>query len=144
MKTRYEQSAGGVVVGGSPPELVIALASRRNRAGNLVWGLPKGEVEPLESPDQTALREVREETGLEAEIEAPVGDISYWYVWDGVRIRKTVTFFLMRATGGDISQHDTEMEEVRWFPLAEGLKEAGYRSERDVIRRAAGALGVDL
>jgi 8-oxo-dGTP pyrophosphatase MutT (NUDIX family) len=133
-----------VVVRGASPEAEIALASRRNRAGDLVWGLPKGVVEPKESADLTAIREVREETGLEAEIETPLGDISYWYVWDGVRIRKTVSFFLMRAVGGDISQHDTEMEEVRWFPLAEGLKEAGYRSERDVIRRAAKALGIDL
>ncbi len=141
MKTRFERSAGGVVVRGSPPDVGIALASRRNRAGHLVWGLPKGEVEPDESPYQAALREVREETGLVAEIEAPLGDISYWYVWEGVRIRKTVSFFLMRAVGGDISEHDTEMEEVRWFSLAEGLKVAGYPSERNVIHRAAGALG---
>jgi 8-oxo-dGTP pyrophosphatase MutT (NUDIX family) len=129
-----------VVVRGSPPNIEIALASRRNRAGDLVWGLPKGEVEPNETPDQAALREVREETGLVAEIETPLGDISYWYVWEGVRIRKTVSFLLMRAVGGDISEHDTEMEEVRWFPLAEGLEKAGYPSERDVIRRAARAL----
>jgi 8-oxo-dGTP pyrophosphatase MutT (NUDIX family) len=142
MKTRFDRSAGGVVVRGSPLVTEVALASRRNRAGDLVWGLPKGEVEANETPDQTALREVREETGLVAEIEAPLGDISYWYVWDGVRIRKTVTFFLMRAVGGDISEHDTEMEEVRWFPLAEAVKAAGYRSERDVVRRAGRALGV--
>ncbi len=129
------------MVRGSPSDLEIVLASRRNRAGRLVWGLPKGEVEMTERPDQTALREVQEETGLIGTIEAPLGDISYWYVWEGVRIRKTVTFFLMRAVGGDPSQHDTEMEEVRWFPLAEGLKAAGYRSEREVIRRAAEALG---
>lgn len=132
------------MVRGASLEAEIALASRRNRAGDLVWGLPKGVVESNESPNLTAVREVQEETGLQAEIEAPLGDISYWYVWDGVRIRKTVSFFLMRAVGGDISQHDAEMEEVRWFPLAEGFKEAGYRSERDVIRRAARALEIDL
>jgi 8-oxo-dGTP pyrophosphatase MutT (NUDIX family) len=144
VKTRYERSSGGVVVRGSPPDIGIVLASRRNRAGDLVWGLPKGVIEPAERPDQTAVREVQEETGLVAEIEAPLGDISYWYVWDGERIRKTVSFFLMRAVGGDTSDHDTEMEEVRWFPLAEGLKAAGYRSERDVIRRAAEALGASV
>lgn len=120
------------------------LASRRNRAGDLVWGLPKGVIERAERPDQTALREVQEETGLVAEIEVSLGDISYWYVWDGERIRKTVSFFLMQAVGGDTSDHDTEMEEVKWFPLAEGLKAAGYRSERDVIRRAAEALGASV
>ncbi|MFN2589556.1 MAG: NUDIX hydrolase [Actinomycetota bacterium] len=141
MKTRFEHSAGGVVFreSGDAPEVV--LASRRNRAGALVWGLPKGIVEPGEQPDETAVREVEEETGLTAEIDRPLGDISYWYVWGGQRIRKTVTFFLMRATGGDTSRHDKEMEEVRWFRIGVALKRAGYPSERDVIRRAAQAVG---
>ena len=141
MKTRFEHSAGGVVARGSGADTEVILASRRNRAGKLVWGLPKGVVEEGEESDATALREVQEETGLAAEIERPLGDITYWYVWDGERIRKTVTFFLMRAVGGDISQHDDEMEEVRWFPLQVALKQAGYPSERDMIRRAGEALG---
>lgn len=141
MKTRFEHSAGGVVIRGSPGQEEVVLASRRNRAGKLVWGLPKGVVEPGEQADSTALREVQEETGLAAEIDQPLGDITYWYVWEGERIRKKVTFFLMRAVGGDTSRHDQEMEEVRWYPLPEALDRAGYASERDVIRRAAAALG---
>jgi 8-oxo-dGTP pyrophosphatase MutT (NUDIX family) len=143
VKTRFEHSAGGVVVRGTPPQAEVVLASRRTRAGKLVWGLPKGVVEPGEEPDRTALREVEEETGLVAEIDRPLGDIQYWYVWEGERVRKTVTFFLMRAVGGDVSRHDREMEEVRWFPLSEGLRLAGYPSERDVLQRAAEALDED-
>jgi 8-oxo-dGTP pyrophosphatase MutT (NUDIX family) len=140
VKTRFEHSAGGVVFRGGPPDTEVVLASRRNRAGKLVWGLPKGIVEHEEEPEATALREVEEETGLIAEIERPLGDIEYWYVWEGQRIKKKVTFFLMRALAGDTSHHDQEMEEVRWFPLAEARKRAGYPSERDVLARAAEAL----
>ena len=120
---------------GNEPE--IALASRRTRAGELLWGLPKGRVAADESPGEAALREVREESGLVARIDGPLGRISYFYVWDGERISKVVHFFLMRATGGDIEVHDNEMEEVRWFALAEAIDSAAYDSERDVIRRAA-------
>lgn len=119
----------------------VALAARRTRRGELAWGLPKGAVEPDESPEETAVREVREETGLEAEIEGDLGTIRYFYVWEGVRVRKQVRFFLMRATGGDIERHDHEMEEVRWFPLRTAPRRAAYRGEREVIERAAGRLG---
>ena len=126
---------------GTGPELKVVLASRRNRAGKLVWGLPKGLVEQGEGPEEAAIREVREETGLLAEIEDSLGDVSYWYVWDEERIRKKVTFFLMRAVGGDPTDHDHEMEEVRWFPFAEALRRAAYRSERETIQKAGRALG---
>lgn len=115
----------------------VALASRRTRRGDIAWGLPKGLVEPGEEPSQTALREVREETGLVAEILHPLGDISYWYVWEGTRVHKQVTFYLMRAVGGDIADHDHEMEDVRWFPLGEALDVATYKGEKEVLRRAA-------
>ena len=83
------------------------------------------------------MREVREETGLDAEIDSPLGDVSYFYVWDGERIRKTVTFFLMHATGGDVAHHDHEMEEVRWFALSDADHAATFRSEQEVLRKAA-------
>jgi 8-oxo-dGTP pyrophosphatase MutT (NUDIX family) len=139
MQTRSEVSAGGVVYrpGAAQGEVEVALAARRTRRGELAWGLAKGAIEPGESEEQAALREVLEETGLEAEIEADLGEIRYFYVWERVRVRKRVRFFLMLATGGDVSRHDAEMEDVRWFPLQRAIKRAAYRGERDVIRRAA-------
>ena len=136
MRTRAEVSAGGVVYRDTPAGREIVLASRRTKRGDLAWGLPKGQVEPDERPEDTGVREVREETGIEAEIERDLGEISYFYVWEGVRVRKRVRFYLMRATGGDVSQHDHEMEEVRWFPVGEALRKASFGSERQILERA--------
>jgi 8-oxo-dGTP pyrophosphatase MutT (NUDIX family) len=151
MRTRFEHSAGGVVVrqvdeswdaadAAGAPGYEVVLASRRRRDGTLAWGLAKGLVEPGEEPAATAVREVREETGIDAEIVDPLGDVSYLYVWEGVRVRKTVTFFLMRAVGGDPSRHDHEMEDVRWFPSSEAVRRADYTSERRMIERALASL----
>ncbi|HEX2030442.1 MAG TPA: NUDIX domain-containing protein [Actinomycetota bacterium] len=138
MKTRRQVSAGGVLVrrGQGGPE--VLLASRRTRRGDLVWGLPKGLVEAEETPEEAAVREVREETGWTGTIRQPLGDVSYWFVWGGSRIRKTVHFFLMDAAG-EAGPRDHEMEEVAWFPLVEAADVAGFDSEKDVIRRAADA-----
>jgi 8-oxo-dGTP pyrophosphatase MutT (NUDIX family) len=135
--TKREISAGGVVYRRTDDEIEIVLASRRTRRGALAWGLAKGGIEDEESTEDAAIREVREETGLLAEIEASLGETRYFYVWENVRIRKTVHFFLMRHTGGDIDDRDDEMEEIRWFPLERALKRAAYRGERDVLVRAA-------
>ena len=137
MNSRSEVSAGGVVYRRSDDGVEIVLAARRTRRGDLAWGLPKGLIEPEETPEEAAVREVREETGLEAEVEASLGDIRYFYVWEGVRVRKAVHFFLMRATGGDVSLHDHEMEDVQWFPLSVALRRAKYKVEREVLQRAA-------
>jgi len=140
MKTRSERSAGGVVFRRTEEGADIALAARRTRRGELAWGLPKGLIEPDEEPEEAALREVREETGLEAEIDEDLGSISYFYQWDGVGVRKSVRFYLMHMTGGDTSDHDHEMEEVRWFPLADAVRRATYRSEREVVQKAVAIL----
>lgn len=136
METRSEVSAGGVVFRREGGNIEIALAARRTRKGDLVWGLPKGGIDEEESHEAAALREVREETGLDAEIEGDLGQIRYFYVWEGVRVRKAVHFYLMRATGGDITAHDDEMEDVRWFPLAGSMRRAAYKGEREILRRA--------
>lgn len=143
MTTRFEHSAGGVVVRESATGADVALASRRTRAGTLAWGLPKGLVEHAERPEDAAVREVREETGLVAEIRSRLEDVSYWFVWDGDRVNKTVSFFLMQAVGGDVSEHDHEMEDVRWFPMAEAIAKASYRGEQKVLRQAARELGLE-
>lgn len=140
--TRKEVSSGGVVYRRTQDdELEILLAARRTLKGNIAWGLAKGHIEEGESPEDAAIREVREETGWEAVIEGSLGLTKYFYVWENVRIRKTVHFFLMRATQGDPADRDDEMEEIRWFPLDRALKRAAYRGERDVLLRAADILG---
>jgi 8-oxo-dGTP pyrophosphatase MutT (NUDIX family) len=137
MPTQREVSAGGVVYRRADGKIEVVLASRRTRRGDLAWGLAKGGIERGETREEAALREVREETGLDATIEADLGDTRYIYVWEDVRIRKRVHFFLMRCTGGDVEDRDDEMEEVRWFPLERARKRAAYRGERDVLARAA-------
>lgn len=141
MDYEHEVSSGGVVYRILDEGVEIVLASRRTRSGDLVWGLPKGHLDHDESPEEAAIREVREETGLIAEIRQPLGTISYSYSWEGQGISKIVHFFLMHAIGGDTAEHDHEMEEVAWFPLRKALDSAAYDSERDVIERAAEALG---
>jgi 8-oxo-dGTP pyrophosphatase MutT (NUDIX family) len=121
-------------------QIEILLAARRTRRGEIAWGLAKGGIEEGESFEDAAIREVREETGIEAVIEASLGQTRYFYVWQDVRIRKTVHFFLMRATGGDEQDRDDEMEEVKWFPPDRALKRASYRGERDVLARAVARL----
>lgn len=115
----------------------VLLAARRTRRGELAWGLAKGGIEPDETVEDAAVREVREETGIDADIERSLGETRYFYVWEDVRVRKTVHFFLMRATGGDLGDHDDEMEDVRWFPLERAMKRAAYKGEREVLARAA-------
>jgi 8-oxo-dGTP pyrophosphatase MutT (NUDIX family) len=141
-QARTEVSAGGVVYRRREDDTIeILLAARRTRRGSVAWGLAKGGIEPDESIEDAAVREVREETGIDAVIERPLGETRYLYVWDETRVRKTVHFFLMRAVGGDLAEHDDEMEDVRWFPLPRALKRITYRGERDIVRRAGGALG---
>jgi 8-oxo-dGTP pyrophosphatase MutT (NUDIX family) len=140
VKTERQTSAGGVVVRRGPDGPEVLLASRRTRRGELVWGLPKGLVEPGEDPEQTALREVEEETGYRAKVREPLGDVSYWFVWQGTRIRKNVHFFLMDDAGEEPGERDREMEEVRWFPLGRAVDVAGFSSEKDILRKAAEAV----
>jgi 8-oxo-dGTP pyrophosphatase MutT (NUDIX family) len=138
LPTTREVSAGGVVYRHNDDGTIdVVLASRRTRKGELAWGLAKGGIEEGESREEAATREVQEETGLRGEIEADLGDTKYIYVWEDVRIRKTVHFFLMRWVGGNIDDRDDEMEEIRWFPLERALKRAAYRGEREVLARAA-------
>jgi 8-oxo-dGTP pyrophosphatase MutT (NUDIX family) len=140
VKTERQVSSGGVLLreGSAGPE--VLLASRRTKRGELVWGLPKGLVEEGETPEETALREVAEETGYRGTVRAPLGEISYWFVADGTRIRKTVHFFLMDDSGDEPGPRDREMEDVRWFPLDDAVNTAGFDSERDILRKAAQAV----
>ena len=141
MKTQRRVSAGGVLIRPGASGTEVLLASRRTRRGDLVWGLPKGLVEEGESAEVAALREVREETGHSGRIREPLGEVSYWFVWEGERIRKTVHFFLMDDSGEPPGERDHEMEEISWFGLDEADKIAGFKSEKQILRKAQESVG---
>ena len=135
-------SAGGVVMrqSGHGPELV--LGRRRHDGRRVIWSLPKGTPDGDETPEETAMREVREETGLQVRIVDTIGDIHYRFVRDGRRIDKTVHYYLMEATGGDLADHDHEFEDVRWFDVAEAEALLRFPTERDILARALPVAGL--
>jgi 8-oxo-dGTP pyrophosphatase MutT (NUDIX family) len=130
MSTEREQSFGGVVVRGDEV-LVITPAGRPQ-----VATLPKGGPQDGERPEATAAREVREETGVEARIVERLGDVRYRYRRGGVRVFKTVGFYLCDYVSGDTTDHDHEVDEARWIPLEEARTGLTYPGEREMIERA--------
>jgi 8-oxo-dGTP pyrophosphatase MutT (NUDIX family) len=128
MSTEVETSYGGVVIRGDKV-LVITPAGRR------VTGLPKGGMESGETPEQTAAREVREETGVVATVREPLGDVRYTYRRGGRRVRKTVHFFLCDFVSGSTEDHDHEVDDARWMALTRALVELTYPGERALIER---------
>ncbi|PZS20201.1 MAG: NUDIX hydrolase [Pseudonocardiales bacterium] len=137
-----EYSAGGLVLdlGGDVP--LGALIGRTDRQGRLLWSLPKGHIEAGETPEQAAVREVEEETGISGEILAELGTIDFWFVAEGRRIHKTVRHYLLRATGGQLSDADIEVTEVAWVPLPDISAQLAYPDERGLVD-AAGRLLAD-
>jgi 8-oxo-dGTP diphosphatase len=131
---RTEFSAGGVVVRGL--ECVVIVPTRRAADGSKVLALPKGHPDPGESPQDAALREVREEAGVEARVVDALGDIRYWYMREGRRIAKVVRFFLLEYIGGDVADHDDEVEDARWLALDSAARELTYQGERDMAALA--------
>jgi 8-oxo-dGTP pyrophosphatase MutT (NUDIX family) len=127
-------SAGGVVHRLVQGRTEIVLVHRRHPR---LWALPKGTPDAGETIEETALRETREETGLRVELEERLRSISYVFVRGRTRFHKTVHFFLMRPVGGDVSLHDHEFDEVRWFQLEEGLELMTHATERSVVEEAA-------
>ena len=134
--TRVEEtSAGGLVVRVIDGQADAALIGRIDRRKRLVWSMPKGHLEAGETAEQAAEREVAEETGILAHVVAPLGVIDFWFVAEGRRIHKTVHHFVLKATGGELSDEDVEVEEVDWVPLQELPTRLGYADERRLLSR---------
>jgi 8-oxo-dGTP pyrophosphatase MutT (NUDIX family) len=136
MRTIKEISSGGIVYRRHKGVTEVALIRVRDR-----WCLPKGHVEEGEGTQETALREVREETGLEGKAVAKLGDITYWYTnktkeGETIRIFKRVYFYLIRCLKGDVRRHDEEVEEACWLPIEEAIKRLSYPTERRMVRKA--------
>ena len=127
--TLRELSFGGVVVRG---EEVVTIVPR----GKTVLALPKGGADADETGEQTAVREVREEAGVNATVRAELGEVTYWYRRGGRSVRKTVRFYLCDYVSGSTDDHDHEVEEARWIPLADAEKSLAYPGEREMIARA--------
>ena len=136
-----EFSAGGVVV--RDRDVIVIVPVRRDARGSRVLGLPKGHPEGNETPEQAAAREVREETGVDAELVDELGDIEYSYERRGRRIAKTVSFFLFEYRSGDVADHDHEIEEAFWMPLEDAAQALSYEGEREVAARALSQLSAD-
>jgi 8-oxo-dGTP pyrophosphatase MutT (NUDIX family) len=127
-----EFSAGGVVIRNLRGRPHVAVVRVRDE----ILALPKGHPERGESSQDAALREVREETGLEATPVEKLGDIRYWYARDGDRVLKVVSFFLLRYRSGRLEDHDHEVEEALWIPLAEAPERLAYKSEKEIAHTA--------
>ena len=129
-------SAGGIVYRVLEDKKIETILCGRIEPAR--WSLPKGTPDTGESLEETALREVREETGLHPVIQAPLGNINYWFVSSDKRVRfnKTVHFYLMAPTGGCTDEHDPEFDEVRWFPAEVGIKTLTYASEAKLLEKA--------
>ncbi len=129
-ETRRVVSAGGVIFRVVNDKFEVALISRRR-----VWCLPKGLIEKGETVEETALREVKEETGLEGEIVEKIGEINYNF-FRGKRYSKTVHFFLLKCVGGSVRNHDSEADKVEWFPTSRVLQILTYVNERKIFEKA--------
>jgi 8-oxo-dGTP pyrophosphatase MutT (NUDIX family) len=136
--TKLQISAGGVAFRRRGGQTTVALVSVGEQAR---WQLPKGLVDKNESTEAAAIREVREEAGVETEMIAPIEKVEYWYYWkedDGARVRyhKFVYFFLLRYKSGDVNSHDDEVNEARWVDLDEAAEMLAFASEKKIMERA--------
>ncbi|WP_249755718.1 NUDIX hydrolase [Microvenator marinus] len=148
METQVERSAGGVLfkpMDGGPLVCLIKVATR---GGNPSWRLPKGTIEPGETPEDAAIRETREETGCLGRIISTLSPIDYWYTRHDDsgrhRIQKSVAFYLMEYISGDVADHDHEVLDVEFMTLAQAVREISYDAENRVLQEAMHAWDAHL
>jgi 8-oxo-dGTP pyrophosphatase MutT (NUDIX family) len=135
---KRQVSSGGAICRYQEDRCEVALILRSTRRGKKVWCLPKGVMQGSESLEETARREVREETGLEGKVNGKLGEIHYIFYSpeEQSKIQKTVHFFLMEYLEGSTADHDFEVEEARWFPIDKALEVLVYENEREIVRKA--------
>ncbi|MEI6120306.1 MAG: NUDIX hydrolase [Actinomycetes bacterium] len=133
-----EVSAGGLVIDQSGTKgLLIGRKDLKDQSGErLLWSLPKGHIEEGETPEQAAIREVQEETGIESEISKALGVIDFWFMAGGKRIHKTVHHYLFKEVGGVLAPQISEVDDVGWFPLEEVVGLLAYPDEKKLISKA--------
>jgi ADP-ribose pyrophosphatase YjhB (NUDIX family) len=136
-----EVSAGGLVIDATGKlGLLIGRKDLKDATGKrILWSLPKGHIEEGETPEEAALREVQEETGIVSVIEKSLGVIDFWFMAGGKRIHKTVHHYLFRENGGVLAAQESEVDEVAWFPLAEIIDRLAYPDEKKLIVRTNAA-----
>src|SRR5438445_981475 len=132
-RTRHEHSSGGAVISFREGMPFVAMIATRSRTR---WGLPKGAVAKGETSEAAALREVREETGLEASIVRPLDTIEYFFRAGDTLIRKRVDFYLMQHTGGELKPQLSEVDDVEWVELSEAIRRASFASEKKLLESA--------
>ena len=137
-RTRNEHSSGGAVISFRDGAPFVALIATRGRTR---WGLPKGAVSKGETSEAAALREVQEETGLEAQIVKPLDTIEYFFRAGDSLIRKRVDFYLMQHTGGTLTPQLSEVDDAEWVELGEAIERASFESERKLLEIAQQELG---
>ncbi|MBI1349583.1 MAG: NUDIX domain-containing protein [Actinomycetales bacterium] len=130
-----ETSAGGFVIDRTASGPRAALIARHDSRGRLVWSLPKGHIEAGESPEQAAVREIHEETGIHGRIVESLGTIDFWFMAEDRRVHKTVHHYVLRALDRELSDEDVEVVEVAWVPLDEVASRLRYPDERSLVDR---------
>lgn len=132
---KHLHSAGGVIFRNTENTYEVALIAVKEKS---LWTLPKGIIDKGEKPEETAIREIEEETGLKGTIVDGLGEKSYWFYLkeENTKYRKTVTYYLLEHSGGIIESHCYEVDETGWFPIDIAIKKVSYKTDREILEKA--------